>query len=85
VQNITSQEADQGRKEETSAQPGEDSQPHIISNTFDGSEFNAKLAALYLTIMLPTNATTTSADVLPEHDATTTTHHYVIPAKTRAR
>jgi hypothetical protein len=34
--------------------------------------------------MLPTNATTISADVQPKHDATTAAKHCVISAKTRA-
>jgi hypothetical protein len=84
VQNTTSQEADQRRQEENSTEPGEDSQSHIISGTSDGSEFNAKLSALYLTIMLPTNGTTTSTDVRPEHDTTTVAQHCIIPAKTIA-
>jgi chorismate synthase len=84
MQNITSEEADRRRQEANNIESTEDDQSHILSGTFDGSKFNAKLATIHSTTMFPTNVIPTTTNVQPKHDATTAAEHNITSAKTRA-
>jgi hypothetical protein len=70
--------------EANNAESTEDGQSHILSGTFDGSEFIAKLATTHCATMFPTNAIPTTTNIQPKHEAITTTKHSIMPAKTRA-